>query len=568
MQSAHYSKGWISSQRTFKIILLFACLVLTIELLGLILNGWYSRYMQDDYCFDFLLKQHGFWNAQISTFFNEITFNGNRYSTNLLMGLLAAVGPISAQILPGLMVIGWLAAGYFLTRELDHFLATNIIKPVLFFIAEAAIFFTLVQAPNLYQILYWRPGSVTYLMPLIFISLLFGLGLHFINQDQKTIVKLLLVWFFALLAGGFSETAAVFLLGLLVLLFLLGILWKPVDRRVHKNLIGFLSAALVGVLLSILILLIAPSAQLRQAALFPHPPDVFAILRISITAVWQFIVLTLYRYPIFTWLNLVLFFLIGVGTNPRLSPKKIHPKQNPWITIMLIPLATLLLMVCVAVPSAYASSSPPEERAMLLACFLLVVSGLSIAMILGRWVRQKVYEEKTTGFVFTFCLLLVSGSIILILAIPAQKTFEPIYPEIRNWLKEIPWSMLFLVSAVFLTIILIARRQKSPPVYRKIFSLMLLIMLILSSLGNLVSIYSALPKFQLRAQLWDWRDAQILSAIQKGRYEIVLPALNSIAGVTELQADAGHWVNNCAELFYGMKSIRVVEPVMTHLPGS
>jgi hypothetical protein len=119
-----------------------------------------------------------------------------------------------------------------------------------------------------------------------------------------------------------------------------------------------------------------------------------------------------------------------------------------------------------------------------------------------------------------------------------------------------------------MTFFLIIRELKILPVLGKIVSLMLLIVIILSSLGGLVSVYSALPKFQLRAQLWDWRDAQILSAIQKGRYEIVLPALDSIAGVMELQAEAGHWVNNCAELFYGMKSIRVVEPVMTHLPGS
>jgi hypothetical protein len=568
MQSVQDPRDWISSQKSFKMVLLIGCLVLAIGLLGLILNGWYSRYMQDDYCFDFLLKQHGFWSAQISTFFNEITFNGNRYSANFLMGLMAAVGKISAQILPGLMVIGWLAAGYFLMRQIDHFLALKWIKPVLFFIAEAVVFFTLVLAPNLHQILYWRPGAVTYMMPLIFITLLFGLGLHFINQNQKTTGKLFLVGFIALLAGGFSETAAVFFLGLLSLLYLFFILRKPVERRVYKNLILYLSAALVGVVLSILILIIAPSAQLRQAALFPHPPDYFTIIRISIGAAWQFIVLTLYRYPTPTWLILVLFFFIGMGTNPQLSPKIIYPKQNPWITIMMFALSTLLLMVCVAAPSAYASSSPPEERAMLLSRFILVVSSLSIAMILGRWVSRNVYKHNSAKFVLIFCIFLISCSIAVVLIIPAQKTFEPIFPEIRNWLKENPWRILFPVSAILMTFFLIIRELKILPVLGKIVSLMLLIVIILSSLGGLVSVYSALPKFQLRAQLWDWRDAQILSAIQKGRYEIVLPALDSIAGVMELQAEAGHWVNNCAELFYGMKSIRVVEPVMTHLPGS
>ena len=568
MKIAHDHKGWISAEKLFKIVLLIGCLVFAIGLLGLMLNGWYSRYMQDDYCFDFLLKHHGFWNAQLFTFFNEITFNGNRYSTNFLMGLLAAVGPISAQILPGLMVVAWLMAGYFLMQGFDHFLGLNWIRPALFFITEAVVFFTLMMAPNLYQSLYWRPGAVTYLMPLIFITWLTGLCLHFINQDQKTTGKLFLVGFFAFLAGGFSETAAVFLLGWLSLLYLLCILWKPVDQRVYKNLIGFLSASLAGVFLSILILLMAPSAQLRQAALFPQPPEFFAIIRISVMAVYQFIVLTLYRFTTPTWLILVLFFLIGMYLNPRSFQNKIPGKQNPWIVIGLIVLSTLLLMVCAAAPSAYASSSPPEERALLVARFILVAASLSIALILGRWVSPKVDTEKTAGFVFASWFFLVSISILLVLAIPAQKTFEPAYPEIRDWLMEFPWSVLCLVSAVLLSIFLLTRKWKNPSIFENCFSFLLLIMIILSSLGSLVSVYSALPKVQLRAKLWDWRDAQIQAVIQKGHYEIVLPALDSIAGVTELQAEAGHWVNNCAELFYGMQSIRAIEPVMTRLPDS
>jgi len=257
-----------------------------------------------------------------------------------------------------------------------------------------------------------------------------------------------------------------------------------------------------------------------------------------------------------------------MGLNLRSFPKNIPDKQNPWIAVGLILLASLFLMVCVAAPSAFASSSAPEERAMLLARFIWVVASLTLAMILGRWVRQKVFAEKTAGFVFAIWFFLVSISILLMLVIPTQKIFEPVYPEIRNWLMENPWSVLCLVSASLLTIFLITRWLKTPSVFGKLSTFMLLIMIILSSLGSLVSVYSALPKVQLRAKLWDWRDARIQAAIQKGRYEIVLPALDSIAGVTELQAETDHWVNNCAELFYGMKSIQAIEPVMTRLPDS
>ena len=568
MHISQNPKGWISSENSYKAVLLVGCLVLAVGLLGLVLNGWYARYMQDDYCFDFLLKHHGFWKAQVFTFINEVTFNGNRFSTNLLMGLVAAIGPFSAQILPGLMVLGWLAAGYFLMHEIDHFLGLNWMKPVLFFIAEAIVFFTLVQAPNLFQILYWRPGAVTYLVPLIFITLLAGLGLYFINQDQKNPLGLFLVGLVAFLSGGFSETAAVFLMGLLLLLYLFCIVRKPFDRRNYKNLVGFLSVSLAGDLLSILVLVIAPSAHLRQTALFPHPPEFLGILRISLAAVWQFFELTLYRLTTPTWILLVLFFLIGLGLNPQSSLKRNPNKQNPWEAIGLIFLAAVFLMVCMAAPSAYASSSVPEERALLLARFILVVTGISGSILLGRWVRQRMVTQRTAGFVFIFCLFLVSSSILLVLIIPAQITFDPVYPEIRAWLMQNLWVLLGLAAVVLLVFLLITHRLKNQQLLVKLFPLLLLTMVVLSSLGGLVSVYSALPKFQLRSQLWDWRDAQIRAAIRKGNYEIILPALDSISGVTELQSEADHWVNNCAELFYGMKSIRAVEPVLTRLPDS
>jgi hypothetical protein len=566
MHSGDGIKSSITPEKKFKSVLIFGCLVLAVGLLGLILTGWYSRYMQDDYCFDFLLKHHGFWNAQVFTFFKEITFNGNRFSTNLLMGVLAALGPISARVLPGFIVMGWLAAGYFLMREINLFFGLNWMLPVLLFISEAVIFFTLALAPNSYQILYWRPGAVTYLMPLVFITMLFGLGLHFINRDQKTTGKLGLVGFFAFLAGGFSETAAVFLLGLLSFLFLFCIFIKPIDQRVHGILVRFLSAGLVGVLLSILVLLIAPSAQLRQVALFPHPPEFFTILQISVMAVWQFIVLTLYRFTTSSWLILVLFFFIGVGL-PRSSPsEKPFGNKNPLKIIGLILLASLFLMICIAAPSAYASSSAPEERAMLQARFISVAAILSIAMLIGRWARQKLFSEKCAGVVLTSVFVLVAISTVLMLAVPAQKTFEPAYPEIRGWLMSNPWLIFCLVFIMLLSIFLILRGRNRSFYFATLFPVALLIIVILSSLGSLVSVYSALPQVRLKAQLWDWRETQIKAAIQKGQYEIILPALDSISGVTEFQPEADHWVNNCAELFYGMKSIRAVEPVLTHLP--
>jgi hypothetical protein len=76
------------------------------------------------------------------------------------------------------------------------------------------------------------------------------------------------------------------------------------------------------------------------------------------------------------------------------------------------------------------------------------------------------------------------------------------------------------------------------------------------------SINSRIPEFSFRAKMWDMRDAQIRELTLLGQREIEVRALDSLDGISELQETPDHWVNNCAEIYYGIDALWAVEPVL------
>lgn len=300
-------------------------------MIAMVVSGWYARYLQDDYCFDFLLKHRGFWNAQVFTFFNEVTFNGNRFAANLVMGVLAQIGPFSARLIPGFQLLAWLASAWWLLRGLNWLLKWHKPGAFLFFLAASVVFFSLVQAPNQFQILYWRPASVTYLMPLVLLTFSFALILHYIENNQTSFGYLLIIGILAFLVGGFSETATAFQIGLFVFLLLWINFKKPFDFLLLKitNRLGL--ATLIGSILAVIVLILAPSAHLRQAALFPQPPQMIEMLRIALNAIRQFLLLTVYRQTLISLLGFLVFFYLGFVFSQYSRNSFTERKSRLWL---------------------------------------------------------------------------------------------------------------------------------------------------------------------------------------------------------------------------------------------
>ena len=68
----------------------------------------------------------------------------------------------------------------------------------------------------------------------------------------------------------------------------------------------------------------------------------------------------------------------------------------------------------------------------------------------------------------------------------------------------------------------------------------------------------SIPEYQQRADYWDRREALILRKAAAGETDLVIPGLDGIYGVKELDDRQYFWVNNCAAQIYGVNSIRTV----------
>ena len=535
-------------QSTFIIL---ACLVFAIGLIGLAWLGWQSRYMQDDYCFDFLLKQDGFFTAQWRTYFEETAFNGNRYTANFIMGLSALVGAKSAQIMPFVILVAITASLYLLATQISHFynLALPITVKVLVSLAITYLIYTL--TPNLFQSLYWRPASVTYSLP---IASVFMLGALVLVYAQRPIFKAcyaVFIFLLAFISGGFAEhmVTLTFCVYAIVLLFTFLAKATPALKKA-------LIAALSGTAVALLVMLISPAAHLRRALLFPDPPALGEGLRIAFEAVNQFILRAFYRLPMHTFWTLLLFAFCGYLFNTKeIAPRREKEGIRLGLTILLG--YGLLFSLCL--PGALTTSAPPEERAQVLLSLVWVLMVAALGWQFGALLRGR----STAGSVFAGLLIFALG---LSLLAPAELTLNPAYPEIRTWLSSRPLQFLLLSVLVVISALCFSPRCNLLKNRHNWLTLALFIAAALAVLPGLVDLYRTLPARQNQAALWDWREGQIEHALKRGRYNLSLPALDSIAGVLELQESEDHWVNNCAELFYGLDSLQVEEPVITSIP--
>jgi hypothetical protein len=46
----------------------------------------------------------------------------------------------------------------------------------------------------------------------------------------------------------------------------------------------------------------------------------------------------------------------------------------------------------------------------------------------------------------------------------------------------------------------------------------------------------------------------------QGQIDLLIPQLDGVYGIKEMDVEATHWVNRCAAVYYGVNSIRAIPP--------
>ena len=339
--------------------------------------GIFSRYLADDYCHSGLLKTYGFWQALP---IHYLTFS-NRYMILVVPYITDLFGVRGQSYLPGVMIILWLGALYWLLNEIRHLLPITWTKQITFFLAGFLAFFVILQAPNRYQSIYWQASSINRFVPLVLTTYLFAFLLFTQrknNLQKRTVLLSLLFFLLTFLIGGFDEMNDVLIFALAFLAFL-GIFTGTNRERKEKNLLTLTGIIAFASLVSVGLMSLSPGIKWRVS----HTPTLWVFIQRILTYPSDFIVDSLRTLPLPSLLTLliplIIFFLV--------TKKEYINRKQIFITAIAAPFILYILLIINFSPSAYAQAYP-ADRALLGARFLLTALLALEGAILGIHLSQ------------------------------------------------------------------------------------------------------------------------------------------------------------------------------------
>lgn len=392
--------------RARRFILILMCLIFVVPLVLYAYTGTLTRYWADDYCYNAVLNSDGFWKAQLS--FYQST--SDRYSVIPLVGVSEIFGVLAIRLWPLVAILLGLASlAWFLWQISGYklFLFSSLLEVLL--LSEIILFFVFWQAPNLFQILYWRTGMLTYYMPLVVQLFLAGFIIRWTRKGLFTPWIGLGIIVLAFFAGGFSETTAALQSGALglVLAVYCGLTIKKI--KPHRVTLFFLLAVAGGTVLAMAALFYSPANASRMIHM-PQSADFQTLVRLSLRFSADFIYDTFKTQPLPTLVSCCLFFVLSIQSWLKVDRfKDLNIPQAVAFLAMII-IGTFLLIVCIVAPSVYIQVAYPEARAMIAARAVLVMGLLAgswyLAGIFLRIVNQAGWLIRVNTIALVFAVVL------------------------------------------------------------------------------------------------------------------------------------------------------------------
>lgn len=448
--------------------------------------GTFSRYLADDYCTTSTLRNLGFWGSQRSWY---ISWSG-RFSFTFLINLAQSIGPRFTPFIVAIALSLWFVA---LVSVVAAWLRLHYkVNWILVFgLTSLILYSTLEGTPDLYQSLYWHTGLVTYVVPLILLTVYLAWLLRVKEASFVGITgwtRVLGGFVLTLLAGGFSETSlSVQLLAFLLLSSILLFFRKGMRPQRVLVLCG-----LVGSGVSALVVLLAPGNQIRLGVM-PTPPDLLSMIYLSLRFTLAFVAKTSLAAPLSTLLAFAVPAAFAV-TAPMDFPNEARGVKKPWTSIRGILVkgsVVFLLILGSIVPSVYATSAYPAERALVVSQYIWIVGLAMLGHAFGLAMQLRFQPQAVKQFVGRFFLV---------------------------WI----FLAVLLVGSVFNS-----TRQE----------------------------LSGLAHFRSFANQWGARDQQIRAALLAGESELSMPSMPHMGGLAEIGPDPDEWINRCVAGTYGLQTI-------------
>jgi hypothetical protein len=345
--------------------------------------GIFSRYTSDDYCLSAFFLTDDFLGAMVRRYF----ISSSRYTNILFIGLSdKLLGWYNVAVLPALMLSLFVLGLYLLLKEISETLRLGWSRRVVFFLSLLTVYFSITQAPDLYETLYWRAGMTSHFAPVVFMPFW---GAFLIRQIRHAGENLPARWVQAacflipFVIGGLSEPPT----ALMITFLGLGILatWRWSDARNRRSILILLSWSLLGAFTALLVMGLAPANSLRMQT--PPPPLLELIAKIIYYPSF-FVTGTLQTLPTPTLISIVvpavLFYVQYAYQSHELS-KETRSRLGFLMLIVLV-LAYLLIAASFA-PSIYGQSYPvPRARfaARVIMTAALMTEGALLGVLAAR----------------------------------------------------------------------------------------------------------------------------------------------------------------------------------------
>lgn len=383
------------TEKTFRLIRNLLIITAAIALTVFLVTAIFVRPLGDDYCISARLVNSNPLEAALYKYLNV----SNRFSNQLVAAFSDIFGARGVAVLSVLTILLWCSGLLLLLREIAKSLNLRWDKWNGVLIMELITLFSFYTAPNLYQSIYWRPGVMTYFLPLALFLFIFAAILRGARNDNIASYKTLIILFVsAFFIGGLSETAGMFHISLLGLGWLGAYIWnKGTSRRTTLTL---LATTLVGSIAALVAMFLTPANSLRVDA--TDAPGPWTVLERAFTYAYQFLTSSAatYRLPFALIFGLALI-LVFLGIQSAHFTRT-APAPRTWLGLIIIPMLVYLVIVATFAPSAYGQSFP-LERVRFPAHILMIVM-LALEGGLSGWLLAQInfprWSVAATAIVF------------------------------------------------------------------------------------------------------------------------------------------------------------------------
>jgi hypothetical protein len=368
--------------------------------------GTFSRYTSDDYCLSAFFLRDELLNSMIRRYLNA----SNRYTNILFIGLADTLfGWYNVAILPALMLGLFVLGLYLFLMEISEGLQLRWSRPVVLFLALFFVYFTITQAPDLYETLFWRAGMTSHFAPLVFMPFL---GAFLIRQVRKAREDFPSLWTQALcfllpfLIGGLSEPPTALMITILSLALIAA--WRWSDVRNRRSILVLLAWSLAGAVAALLAMALAPANELR---LQTPPPGLLELISRVIYYPSLFIIDSFRTLPVPIFLSIALpalFFYVKYTCSDQ---SLVWDRRRYLGILMVLTLALAYLFIAAGfAPSAYGQSYPvPRARFIgrVVMTGALMMEGALLGLLAANS-GMKLFQSSVVRGLSAFMLLLLA----------------------------------------------------------------------------------------------------------------------------------------------------------------